>query len=78
MHNNLNNRLIQLAANIKAMGIKLYVIQFNNDTTALTTLLKTVASEPQEPFYYYAPDEATLRRAFEQIANNLSKLRLSK
>jgi len=76
--NNLNNRLIQLAANIKAMGIRLYVIQFDNDTAALTTLLKTVASEPREPFYYYAPNEAALREAFRQVANNLSKLRLSK
>jgi Flp pilus assembly protein TadG len=76
--NNLNNRLKRLAANIKAQGIKLYVIQFDNNTTTLTNLLKAVASEPNAPYYYNAPTEAELKTAFQQIANNLSKLRLSK
>jgi Mg-chelatase subunit ChlD len=76
--NNLNNRLKRLAANIKAQGIRLYVIQFDNNSTTLTNLLKAVATEPNEPFYYNAPTEAELMVAFQQIANNLSKLRLSK
>lgn len=76
--NNLNNRLKRLAANIKAQGIKLYVIQFDNDSTTLTNLLKAVASEPNAPYYYDAPTVAELQTAFQQIANNLSKLRLSK
>ncbi len=76
--NNLNNRLKRLAANIKAQGITLYVIQFDNDSATLTNLLKAVATQPNEPYYYNAPTEAELRLAFQQIANNLSKLRLSK
>ena len=76
--NNLNNRLKRLAANIKAQGITLYVIQFDNNSTTLTNLLKAVATQPNEPYYYNAPTEAELALAFQQIANNLSKLRLSK
>lgn len=76
--NNLNNRLKRLAANIKAQGITLYVIQFDNNSATLTNLLKAVATQPNEPYYYNAPTEAELRLAFQQIANNLSKLRLSK
>ncbi|MGJ0620409.1 MAG: pilus assembly protein TadG-related protein [Methylocystis sp.] len=76
--NNLNNRLKRLAANIKAQGITLYVIQFDNDSETLTNLLKAVATQPNEPYYYNAPTEAELKLAFQQIANNLSKLRLSK
>ncbi|MGH6753777.1 MAG: pilus assembly protein TadG-related protein [Bradyrhizobium sp.] len=75
--NNLNNRLLQLAANVKAAGIKLYVIQFDNTNPALTTLLSSVATEPNAPYYYNAPTTAELKEAFSQIASNLSKLRLS-
>lgn len=75
--NNLNNRLLQLAANVKAAGIKLYVIQFDNTNPALTTLLSSVATEPNAPYYYNAPTVAELQEAFSQIASNLSKLRLS-
>jgi Flp pilus assembly protein TadG len=75
--NNLNNRLLQLAANVKAAGIKLYVIQFDNTNPALTTLLSTVATEPNAPYYFNAPTTAELKEAFSQIASNLSKLRLS-
>jgi Flp pilus assembly protein TadG len=76
--NNLNNRLRRLAANVKAMGIKLYVIQFDNNSATLTALLQSVATEPNAPFYFNAPTEAELQSAFQQIAANLSKLRLSK
>jgi Mg-chelatase subunit ChlD len=76
-YNNLNNRLLQLAANVKAQGIKVYVIQFDNTNPALTTLLSTVATEPNAPYYYNAPTVAELQSAFSQIASNLSKLRLS-
>lgn len=76
--NNLNNRLLRLAANIKAEGIKLYVIQFDNNTPALVSLLSATATEPNEPYYYLAPSEDELQDAFEAIAANLSKLRISK
>lgn len=76
-YNNLNNRLLQLAANIKAQGVKLYVIQFDNISPALTTLLSTAATEPNAPYYFNAPTVDELKAAFDEIAANLSKLRLS-
>lgn len=76
--NNLNNRLKRLAANVKAQGIKLYVIQFDETSATLTALLQSVATAPDAPYYYNAPTVAELQAAFREIANNLSKLRLSK
>ena len=76
--NNFNNRLVRLATNVKAMGIKLFVIQFDNTNPTLTALLQSVASEPNAPYYFNAPTAAQLQAAFQEIANNLSNLRLSK
>ena len=76
--NNLNNRLIQLAANIKAQGIKIYVVKFAISNTTVASLLQTVASSPGAPYYYVADDAAELREAFQLIGADLSKLRLSK
>ncbi len=67
-----------LAANIKAAGITLYVIQFANNNSSMQTLLKQVATTPDRPFYNYAPDAAALQTVFREVANNLSELRLSK
>lgn len=74
----MNARLLKLADNIKASGVILYVIQFANQGTALQSLLQQVASGPDSPYYYYAPDAATLQSIFREIANHLSQLRLSK
>jgi Mg-chelatase subunit ChlD len=71
-------RLRELATHIKATGVIIYVIQFANDGTALQTLLKSVASGPDAPYYHYAPDADTLQDVFHEIANHLSELRLSK
>lgn len=71
-------RLRLLAANIKASGVILYVIQFANSGTTLQALLKEVASGPDAPYYHNAPDAAALEAAFHEIANNLSELRLSR
>ena len=74
----MDERLKLLAANVKASGVILYVIQFANDGTGLQTLLKGVASGPGTPFYHYAPDAAALASVFHEIADHLSELRLSK
>jgi len=73
-----NARLRTLAANIKATGVIIYAIQFGDITPAQELLMQDVASGPDAPYYFYAPDAATLNSAFQQIANNLSELRLSK
>ena len=71
-------RLQELATNIKAAGIQLYVIQFKHSSGALATLLKSVATSPDAPFYHFAPDSASLQTVFQEVANHLSQLRLSK
>jgi len=75
---NMDARLLALAANIKASGVVIYVIQFANGGTALQTLLKQVATENDTPYYNFAPDPAALTHVFTTIANSLSELRLSK
>jgi Flp pilus assembly protein TadG len=74
----MDDRLLELAANIKADGVIVYVIQFAFNGTALQALLKNVASGPNSPYYHFAPDAATLSQVFREVANHLSELRLSK
>ena len=80
VQNNLNNRLRKLSDNVKAEGIKLYVIAFNlaGNTTALT-LLSEIASKPDEnPQYFFdAPNPSDLEDVFKQIAASLSTLHVS-
>jgi hypothetical protein len=73
----MNDRLRDLAANIKAAGVIIYTIQFANSGTSMQTLLKQVATGPDAPYYHYAPDGAALELVFQEIANHLSQLRLS-
>lgn len=80
--NNLNNRLKELAANIKGAdpdkGVKIYVVQYDEPSATLQALLQSVATEPGAPYYYQANDAAALQTAFQKIAASLSVLRLSK
>jgi Flp pilus assembly protein TadG len=82
--NNLNNRLLQLAQRIKGSSpldpsaVKIYVIQYQEDNPNLSTLLQAVATQPQAPYYYFAPDTASLDAIFDQIAASLSALRIVK
>lgn len=78
--NNMNNRLLELAAKIKganpAQGVKIFVVQYEESDPALKTLLKQVATEPNAPYYFFAPGATELKNAFKQIAAALSVLRL--
>lgn len=76
--NDMNDRLRELATNIKASGVKVYTIQFANSGGPLQTLMKEIASGPDAPYYHYAPDPSTLQTVFQGVANHLSELRLSK
>jgi len=82
VNNDLNNRLKKLAANIKgadpAKGVKIYVVQYDEPSATLKSLLQSVATEPNAPYYYQATDSAALQSAFKKIAASLSVLRLSK
>ena len=63
---------------LDASAVKIYVIQYQEDNPDLTTLLQAVATQPQAPYYYFAPDTASLATIFNQIAASLSALRLVK
>lgn len=80
VQNNLDNRLRKLADNVKAEGIKLYVIGFDleNNPTALN-LLNEIASDPDElgEYFFNAPNPSDLEAVFKQIAASLTTLRLS-
>jgi predicted RecA/RadA family phage recombinase/Flp pilus assembly protein TadG len=71
-----DQRLRDIATNIKAQDVLIYAIQFAEPVNA--DLLQDVASKDTAPFYYYAPTAAELQNAFTEIANNLSNLRLSR
>ncbi len=76
--NGMNDRLLAVAESIKDSGIKIYVIQFYFSNGPLQTLLKQVASKPKAPYYHFAPDGDALNEAFEEIADDLSALRISR
>jgi Flp pilus assembly protein TadG len=82
VNNNLNNRLKKLADNIKGadptQGVKIYVVQYDEPSASLEALLRSVATEPNAPYYYQANDAAALQTAFQKIAASLSILRLAK
>ncbi|WP_374367667.1 pilus assembly protein TadG-related protein [Dongia sp.] len=78
--NNHYNRLRALAAKIKGsnpdQGVKIFVVQYEDNDSSLKALLKQVATEPNAPYYFYAPGATELQNAFKQIAASLSVLRL--
>ncbi len=76
--NGMDDRLRAVAANVKASGIKIYVIQFYHDSGPLQALLKEIATEPAAPYYHFAPDGDALNSVFKEIAKDLSALRISK
>jgi Flp pilus assembly protein TadG len=74
----LNTRTQQIATKIKDEGVIIYAIQFGFNDGPQETLMKSIASGPESPYYQYAPDAPALQMVFKEIGNHLSKLRLSK
>jgi Flp pilus assembly protein TadG len=80
--NNLNGRLLQVAATIKGANpmdpaaVKIYVIQYQVASQTVRDLLEQVATQPGPPYYYFAADGAALADAFRLIAADLTALRL--
>jgi hypothetical protein len=75
----LDARLRLVASNIKAKGILVYTIQFaNGGGSTQEQLMKDVASEPNSPYYHFAPTSQELQKVFVTISRHLSKLRISK
>jgi len=80
VQNNLDNRLRKIAENVKAEGVKIYVIAFDLASCEdCLTLLEGVASAPDEngTYFFNAPNPSDLESVFKQIAASLSNLRLS-
>ncbi len=56
--------------------VKIFTITFQLNNTATETLFRNCATTPQ--MYYNSPDNATLQTTFQEIANELIKLSLTK
>lgn len=72
----LNQRMRLACQNVKATGIKVMTILFREMDTATVNIMRDCASDPK--FAFLASNEADLRRSFEEIAGEISKLRLTK
>jgi Flp pilus assembly protein TadG len=72
---NLQNRLTTLCTNMKNAGIIIYTIGLGDGAT--NSQLKACAG-PSPGSFYGAPTAVSLTSAFQQIANSLNQLRLSK
>ncbi|MTI08239.1 TadE/TadG family type IV pilus assembly protein [Curvivirga aplysinae] len=75
---NMDERLRDLATEIKSSGVVIYTIQFAYNNSSLQNLMKDVASGPDSPYYHFAPDRDSLETIFLEVANHVSELRLSK
>ncbi len=72
----LDTRLTTVCGKIKAKGILLYTIAFNNPAKATKSLLQSCATTTA--YYFDAGDSTSLTAAFQTIAGSLSNLRVSK
>lgn len=70
----INARMARLCGRIKASGIVVYTVLLNNPAAATQDLMRNCATSPSH--YYYSPDNAALRTAFQRIGQQLSSLRL--
>ena len=74
----LKGRLEVISDAVKAQGVEIYTIQYEASTSGLDALMQSVASGPAAPYWYSADNSAQLKEAFQEVANHLSELRLSK
>jgi Flp pilus assembly protein TadG len=71
----INNRFVDLCQRAKDEGYVVYTVVFTSGVTQATrNLYRDCASDPGK--YWYAPDSTALNNSFQQIANDLSKLRI--
>jgi hypothetical protein len=73
----LNTWMSQMCTTIKANGIIIYTILFNNSDSATATLFQNCASPGPPSHYFNSPTGTALQSAFAQIGQELSSLRLS-
>jgi Flp pilus assembly protein TadG len=75
--NTLNSRMGEVCSNMKTAGITIYTITFTGSADQNTkSYFLNCATDANK--YFDAPDQASLKTAFQAIANDLNNLRLSK
>jgi len=75
----LNQKLATLCENVKGGGteeIRIFTITFDEDDSTVENLFRNCATTPD--MYYDSPDNDTLQTTFQEIANELLKLHLTK
>lgn len=72
----MNTRTIAACTNAKAAGITIYTIGLNSPNATTTKMLTDCATDPSKAYFPTAADQ--LDDVFEDIANELSNLRLAK
>ncbi len=72
----LNQRLTAVCTAMKNNNIVVYTIAFGSPGSTIENLLRNCATQPD--YYFDSPDSDELHRAFRQIGDSLSNLRVSK
>lgn len=76
LRNRLNDRLRAACDEAKSLGIRVYTITFQVNSSSTRQLMEECASNPS--LYFNSPSGSALRDAFELIAGDLTNLRLSR
>lgn len=78
MEDEADNKLLRICRRMKQDDILVYTIVFDVSTgSTVDTVMKACATEPNEPFYFNAPNSSDLEDAFSQIAADLVDLHIS-
>lgn len=78
MRNEYDNKLLRICHRMKEQGYLVYTIMFDLDSSAVETMFKACATEPNAPYFYNADNGADLEEAFGNIAADLVDLHISK
>lgn len=78
MEDEADNKLLRICRRMKQDNILVYTIVFDVSTGSnVDTRMKSCASEPNEPYYFNAPNASELEDAFSKIASDLVDLHVS-
>lgn len=73
----LNTRMAQICTSMKAEGIEIYTLTFQQNNADTKQLFANCASQPAAEHYFDSPSNETLQANFELIAEKLSRLRIA-
>lgn len=78
MEDEADNKLLRICRRMKQDDILVYTIVFDVSTgSTVDNVMKACATEPNQPYYYNAPNASQLEDAFSQIAADLVDLHIS-